>query len=152
VVSFFVCPTSNIFNFLVNLNFLTATYFLKARYSLFVLKCCYIPISQSVISRLRWPCCLTYSGHLGHKCVAWLASSLTQRSLCMLAFLFTMQCCQLRHFVAWRFFIFTLIENETLIRCYCTVLFFTVIGINLILHFCYHYYYHFICGNKDAEV
>jgi len=44
----YVFPTCNIVNFLINFTFLTATWFSKARYSLFVLK---LPLNrnQSVI-------------------------------------------------------------------------------------------------------
>jgi len=40
VVSFGVFQTCNVFNFLINFTFLTATYFSEARYSLLCWKCC----------------------------------------------------------------------------------------------------------------
>jgi len=40
----YVFPTCNIFNFLINFTFLTATYLPKARYSLLVLK---VPINPN---------------------------------------------------------------------------------------------------------
>ena len=52
----YVFPTRNIINFPINFTYLTATYFSKARYSLFVLKVPLNPI-QSILATLYNSCC-----------------------------------------------------------------------------------------------
>ena len=55
MVSLCVLLTCNIVNFLINFNFLTATYLSKARYSLFVLK---VPFKPQSINRLYYLKCI----------------------------------------------------------------------------------------------
>ena len=59
----YVFPTCNIFNFLINFTFLTATYLLKAWYSLFLLK---VPLNFS--QSIQLPCSPARTAHPMHNC------------------------------------------------------------------------------------